>query len=163
MLPRAHVAQRARPLPVAGEAGSGEGVERHPLGARGENALRDADPSVKRLDGPDVEVLAGMARRHDRELFAREVELLAAARAEERDEPERLDRGAEGDDPVRVAEQPEHPAGGVDLDDVPAVDRLHDAVADLAHEDGRHGPASLPRGGGTGRDPWLRRRHERRA
>ena len=38
---------------------------------------------------------------------------------------------------VRVAERAEHPPGGVDLDDVAAVDALLDPVADLADEDGR--------------------------
>ena len=50
---------------------------------------------------------------------------------------ERLDRRAQGDDPVRVAELADEPAGGVDLDDVAAMDALLDPVADLADEDRR--------------------------
>ena len=92
-----------------------------------------------------------------------------AARPEERDQAERLHRRAQVDDPVRVAEQVEEPAGGVDLDDVAAMDALLDAVADLPHEDGRHGPLRRPpsgratrrraagRGHGPGGSPWQGR------
>ena len=117
-----------------------------------------AEPPVHRLDRADVEVLAGVAGRHDRELLGREVELAAAAGAEQGDQPERLDRRAQVDDPVRVADEVEHPPRGVDLDDVPAVDGLDDAVAHLAHEDRRHGPLrrargpALPGGGARRRD-----------
>ena len=48
---------------------------------------------------------------------------------------ERLDRRAEGDDPVGVAEDADELAGGVGLDDVAAMDALLDAVAELADED----------------------------
>ena len=48
---------------------------------------------------------------------------------------ERLDRGAQRDDPVRVAQDPDEPAGGVGFDDVAAVDALLDAVAQEPHQD----------------------------
>ena len=82
----------------------------------------DPEPPVHRLDRADVDVLAGVAGRHDRQLLAREVELAAAAGPEQGDQAERLDRRSQVDDPVGIAEQVEHPPRGVDLDDVPAVD-----------------------------------------
>ena len=95
VLPGAHVAERSRPLAVPGEPRGGQGVQRHPLGAAGQHGLRDADPAVHRLDRPDVEVLAGVARGHHRELLGREVELRAPAGAQQRHQPERLDRRAQ--------------------------------------------------------------------
>ena len=102
-----------------------------------------------------MEVLAGVARGHHRELLGREVELGDAARPQQRHQAERLDRGAQVDQPVRVAQDVEHPPGRVHLHDVAALDRLHHAVAHLAHQDGRHRPARGARcgigaGGSTG-------------
>ncbi len=48
--------------------------------------------------------------------------------------------------PVRIAQEMDHPPSGVDLDDVPAVDRLDRPVADLPHHDRRHGPLRGARG-----------------
>ena len=117
-----------------------------PSDAAREHRLRDPEPPEQRLDRADVDVLAGVAGRHDRQLLAREVELAAAAGPEQGDQAERLHRRSQVHDPVGVAEQVEHPPGGVDLDDVPAVDRLDDPVADLAHDDRRHGPLRVARG-----------------
>ena len=98
-----------------------------------------------------------------------EVERLDAAGLDERDEPERLDRRAQGDEPVGVAELADDPAGGVGLDDVAAVDALLDAVAELADEDRRRPsrPRAAERGSargrwrataGAGTDPRIPRR-----
>ena len=80
---------------------------------------------------------------------------------------EGLDRRAQGDDPVRVAEDADELAAGVGLDDVAAVDALLDAVAQLADEDRGRGAAADRRRGPSfdvdaaprvrsrvGRSPW---------
>ena len=102
-----------------------------------------------------MEVLAGVAAGHDRELRRLELELLDAARFEQRQDPERLRRGPEVDDLFGVAERPDDPSRRVDLDDVAPMGALLDAVSDLAHEHrwrvpprlGRRRPAPLVIGG----------------
>ena len=74
--------------------------------------------------------------------------VLDAAGLDERHEPERLDRRAQRDEPVGVAELADDPAGGVGLDDVAAMDALLDAVAELAGED--RGDGIRPRAAGRG-------------
>src|SRR3974377_1038341 len=83
-----------------------------------------ADAPGGRLERPDVDVLARMARGHDRELIGRQVEFAAAAGPQQGDQPERLDRGAQVDHAVRVADAAEHSPSDVHLHDVAAVDRL---------------------------------------
>ena len=92
---------------------------------------------IEALERTDVEVLARMRARHDRDLGGLEIERLDAAGLDEREDAERLDRRAQRDEPVGIAELADEPAGGVGLDDVAAVDALLDAVADLADEDRR--------------------------
>ncbi len=160
VLPRAHVPDRRWALSVASEPGGRQRIERHALGAAGEERLGDPGTPIDRLHGPDVEVLARVRRGHDRDLRRRQVERLDAARLEEGDEAERLDRRAQGDDPVGVAEDADDPSGAVDLDDVTAMLALGDPAADLADEDRRGGPRRRLRrrpcgrpGGGAGRRP----------
>jgi hypothetical protein len=139
------VADGAGLLAVTGETCGSELVEGHLLGPAGQERLADPDPPVDALEGPDVEVLAGVAAGHDRELGRLELEGLDAAGLDEGDQPERLDARAEVGHVVRIAQPPEHPAVDVDLDDVTPVDALLDPVADLADEDGRcRAPASIP-------------------
>ena len=141
MLAGAHVADRAGLLAVARQAGGGQLVERHALGAAGEERLADAGPAVQPLERPDVEVLARVRAGHDRDLGRLEVERLDAAGLDQRRRrPNGLTQLAEGDEPIRVAEAADEPPVGVDLDDVAAVDALLDAVADLADEDRRDDP-----------------------
>ena len=116
-------------------------VQRRSLGSAGEHRLRHAHPTVQGLERPDVQVLARVARGHHRELLGREVELRDAAGPQQRHQAEWLDRGAQVDQPVRVAQDVEHPSGRVHLHDVAALDRLHHAIAHLAREHGRHRPA----------------------
>ena len=142
VLARAHVADRAGLLAVARESGRGERVERHALGAAGEELLADARAPEDPLERADVQVLARVRAREDRDLGRLEVEGGDAAGLDQRERAERLDRGAEGDDPVGIAEDPDELAAGVGFDDVAAVDALLDAVAELADEDGRHGAAA---------------------
>ena len=144
VLPRAHVADGAGTLAVAGEARVGERVERHPLRAAREQRLRDAGPPHRRLDRPDVGVLARVAARHDRDLGRRKVERLDAPRLEQRDERERLHRRPEVHDGLRVAERAHDGALAVDFDDVSAVPALDDLAATLLDEDRRR--QSRPRG-----------------
>ena len=59
------------------------------------------------------------------------VELLDATGLDERHQPERLDGGSEGHDPVDVADGAQQASGRIDLDDVAAVHALLDAVAYL--------------------------------
>ena len=118
-----------------------------PLGAAGEQRLADAGPAIEALERPDVEVLARVRARHDRDLGRLEVEGLDAAGLDQREQPERLDRRAQGDDPVRVAELADDPAGDVGLDDVAAMDALLDPVADLPDEDRRAPSARATRHG----------------
>ena len=167
MLARAHVPDRAGLLAVAGQAGGGQRVERRALGAAGEQGLAHARPAVDRLERPDVEVLARMRAGHDRDLGRLEVERGDPAGLDEREQPERLDRRAEGDQPVRVAELADDPAVGVGLDDVAAMDALLDPVAQVAGEDRGDDPAArgracrgsprawLGRGTGSGHDRWV--------
>jgi hypothetical protein len=83
-----------------------------------------------------VEILAGVAAGHDRELGLLELEGLDATGLDERGQAEGLDAGSEVDHVLGIADGPEDAAGTVDLDDVTTVDALLDAVADLADEDG---------------------------
>jgi hypothetical protein len=135
-----------RPLTVAREARRGQDVQRRPLGPTSEHRLCHADPAVERLERPDVQVLTGVARGHHRELIGRQVELGDAAGPQQRDQAERLDRRAQVDQAVRVAHEVEHPPGRIHLNDVAALDRLHDAVAHLARQHGRDRPAGGARG-----------------
>ena len=89
-----------------------------------------------------------MGARQDRDLRRLEVEGLDPTGLDQGQHAERLDRRAEGHDPVRVAELANQPAGGVDLDDVSAVDALLDPVADLPDEDRRDRPAAASRTAG---------------
>ena len=124
MLAGAHVPDVARPLAVAGEAGRGQGVERHALDPGLQSSVWDLQAPEQRLERPDVEVLAGVAGRHERELLAGQVELAWPPAASRASSPNGLTARPEVDEPVRVAERAEHPAGGVDLDDVAPVDGL---------------------------------------
>jgi len=144
----------ARPLAVAGEAGCGQRVNGRALRAQPEPGLAHVGPPEHRLERSDVEVLAGVARGHDRDLGRRQLELANPARFEQREDPERLDRGTQVDDVVRVAEGPQHPATGVGLDDVAPVDALLDPAAELPNEHRGGGSTGLggrpgsPRAGG---------------
>ena len=91
MLAGAHVADRPGLLAVAGQPGRGQRVERHALGAAGEERLADAGPAEHALDRPDMEVLAGVRAGHDRDLGRLEVERLDAAGLDQGDDAERLD------------------------------------------------------------------------
>ena len=115
-----------------------------------------AGPPEHPLERPDVEVLAGVARGHERDLRRLELELRDAARLDQREDPERLDGRAQVDDVVRVAEGAEHPSVDVDLDDVAPMDALLDPVADLPdeHRRRRRGAASRR---GVPRRPLLGR------
>ena len=135
VLARAHVAERRRPLPVAGEAGGGQRVERHPLRPAGEHRLRDAGPAVERLDRPDVLVLARVGGGHDRDLGRVErpnASIPPASMSATRPNGLTVDR--------RVTTRsgspttPDDPAGRVDLHDVAPMLALDDPVADLADE-----------------------------
>ena len=161
--PGAHVAQRARPLAVAREARRRQGVER-----RSPPCRRRAPPAGCRCRRYSAWIVRTW--RSSPEWLEAITASSSAVRSnsrwppgpEQRDQAERLDRRAEVDEPVRVAEDVEHPAGGVHLDDVAAVDRLHDAVAHLAHEHGRHGPlrargARSPGGGARAMRPGVGR------
>ena len=79
-------------------------VERGALGPAGEQRLADARAAVQALERPDVEILARVRAGHDRELGRLEVEGLDPAGLDEGQQPERLDRRAQGDDAVGVAE-----------------------------------------------------------
>ena len=70
------MADRAGLLAVARQPRGGQRVERHALGAAGEERLADAGPPVDPLQRPDVEVLAGVRARQDRDLRRLEVERL---------------------------------------------------------------------------------------
>ena len=135
MLARAHVADRARLLAVAGQARRGQRVERHALGAGRDQRLADAGPPVHRLEGPDMEVLARVRARHQRELGRLEVERVDPAGLDQGHDAERLDAAPEVGDAVRVAEAADQGAVDVDLDDVAAMDALLDPAPDLADED----------------------------
>ena len=104
VLARAHVPDRAGLLAVARQACGGERIERHALGAAGEQRLADAHAPVDALEGPDVEVLARVGAGQDRDLRLAEVERLDPAGLDERQHPERLDRRAQRDDSVGIAE-----------------------------------------------------------
>ncbi len=139
MLAGAHVADGAGLLPVTGEAGRRQRVERHALAAAGQEGLADAGPTERALDRPDVEILAAVGAGHDRELGGLQVEGLDATGLDQRHDPERLHGRAQRHDALGVAELADEPAVDVGLDDVAAVDALLDAVAQLAHEDRRLG------------------------
>ena len=148
MLAGAHVPDLAGPLAIAGEPRRGQLVERHALDARRESAWTRPSAGTA-LERPDVEVLAGVAAGHDRDLGRLEVERLDPAGLEQREHAERLDAGPEVDDLIGVAERADHPSVDVDLDDVAPVDALLDPVADLADEHRRHVPARAARRVGT--------------
>ena len=137
MLPGAHVADRTGLLAVAGQPCRGQEVERGAVGPAGEQRLADARAAIQALERPDVEVLARVRAGHDRELGRLEVEGGDPAGLDERQQPERLDRRPERDDPVGVAQLADDPARRVGLHDVAAMDALLDAAAHLAGEDRR--------------------------
>ena len=91
-----------------------------------------------------MEVLAGVAAGHDRELRRLELELLDAAGLEQREQRrtacthDRRLTTCSGSPSART-----HPPGDVDLDDVAPVDALLDPVADLADEHRRRVPRGL--------------------
>ena len=135
-------------LAVAGEPGRRELVEGHLLRAAGQERLADIGPAVQPLDRPDVEVLAGVAAGHDRELWRFELERLDSTGLDERHQSERLDARSEVHEVIRIAETAEHASVDVDLHDVAPVDALLDAVPDLADEDWRsRAPGSRAVGG----------------
>ena len=103
MLPGAHVADRTGLLAVAGQPCGGQGVERHPLAAAGQERLADAGPAEHPLERADVQVLARMRARQDRDL-GRPESKASTPRLDERDRPERLDRRAQRDDAIGIAE-----------------------------------------------------------
>ena len=166
VLPGAHMTDRAGLLAVACQARRRQLVERGALGPAGEERLADARPAIEALERPDVEVLARMRAGQDRDLCGLEVEGGDAARLDEREQPERLDRRAQRDKPVGIAQLADDPAGRVRLDDVTAMDALLDAVAHLSRDDRRHHPAApsrprragLGRNGRSGHDPRIPRR-----
>src|SRR5688572_23080987 len=139
VLAGAHVADRACLLAIPRQAGGGQRIEWHPLVATGQQRLAHAGPPEHALDRADVEVLATVRAGHDGELGGLQIELLEAASLDQRYDTERLDGRAQGHDPVWVAELADEPATDVRFDDVPAVDALLDAVAQLADEDRRLG------------------------
>ena len=147
MLARAHVADRAGLLAVAGQAGGRQRVERHALGRRRRGrvwltpARRYIPWSVRTWRSSPEWELAMIAISAGSSSNASIPP--ASSRATS---AERLDARAEGDDPIRVAEQADDPAGRVDLDDVAPMDALLDAVADLPDEDR-----------GSARGGWARR------
>ena len=71
MLAGAHVAHRPRSFAVARQASRGQRVERRALRSAAQKLLRDAGPAEDRLQRSNVEVLAGMRTRHDRQLGVR--------------------------------------------------------------------------------------------
>ena len=150
MLAGAHVADGTGLLAVTGETGSGQRVERSSLGAAAEVRLAHAGASVQALERSDVEILARMRARHDRDLGRFEIELLLPAGLEKGNDAERLHRRTKGDDPVGIAELVDDPAGGIGLDDVATVDALLDPVPEMAHEDRCRGLPSAGRAGLTG-------------
>ncbi len=124
-------------LAIAGEAGSGEGVQRRPIGTAREGGLADPGPAVDGLECPDVDVLAGMRAGEDGDLVGRQLEGLDAACLEQRDRTERLDGRAQRDEPIGVAQDPDEAAGRIGLDDVAAMDALLDPVPQQADQDRR--------------------------
>ena len=72
---------------------------------------------------------------------------------------ERLDRGAQGHEPVGVAELADEPAVRVGFDDVAAVDALLDPVAHLADEDRGLGPGAAGRARNARLRSWCRGGH----
>ena len=151
MLAGAHVADGPRLLAVAGQPCGRQLIERHAFRAAGEVGLAHVRPAEDALQGSDVEVLARVGAGHDRELDGLEVEGLDPAGLDEGRDAERLDAAAERHEAVRVTERPDHPAPGVDLDDVAAMDALLDSVADLPDEDRRHDPRTRRRSTRRGR------------
>ena len=141
------VPNRAGPLAVACESERGEGVEWGAFRAAGEQRLADARAAEDRLERPHVQVLARVRAGHHGELRRREVEFADAVRLQERHERERLDARPQRDDRLRIAGDPDHRAGRVDLDDMTAMDAFHDLAADVAGQD-RRCPAR--RNGGAG-------------
>ena len=73
----------AGPLAVASQPCRGQRIEWHALAAEAKTRLADARPAEHGLQRPDVEVLAGVAAGHDRELRRLELELLDAAGLEQ--------------------------------------------------------------------------------
>lgn len=90
-----------------------------------------------------------MGAREKGQLWLGEREGVGRTRLDERDEGERLDAGAKGDDELGVAEQELHAPVGPDLHDVAAVAALDDATADLLGEDRRGGTPGPAREGAT--------------
>ena len=83
---------RARRAAVSASSGSPS--------AAGEERLADAGAAVEALERSDVEVLARVRAGHDRDLGRLEIEGLDPAGLDEREQPERLDRRAQGHEPV---------------------------------------------------------------
>ena len=88
---------RARRAAVSASSGM-------PSEPQASSAWLTPDAPEDALERPDVEVLARVRAGQDRDLGRLEVERLDAARLDERQRPERLDRRAQRDDPIRVAE-----------------------------------------------------------
>ncbi len=163
----AHVPDRTGLLAVTGQPGRRQEVERGAVGPAGQQRLADARAAVEALERPDVEVLTRVRAGHDRELGRFEVEGGDPAGLDEGQQTERLDRRAQGDDAVGVAQLPDDSSRRIGLHDVAAVDALLDAAAELAREDRRGDPAlsratrrRTPRPGGgwhggCGHDRWI--------
>ena len=171
-----------RPAGVAAQTGCARGDSRSTCGAsgrrprcraRGATAVRASSgmpsaPQVEqrlahvgtpehRLERPHMLVLARVRAGHDRQLLARQGQLVGRTRLDERDDPERLDGRAHRDDDGRVPDRACDVADGVDLDDVPAMTALDDALTEDLHEHGRwesglrlRGPAPRRSKGGRG-------------
>jgi hypothetical protein len=145
MLARAHVANRTGLLAIACEAGRGQGIERHAFGAGRDQGLAHSRSAVHALEGPNVEVLAGMRAGHQGDLGRLEIEGLDPARLDQGDDAEGLDAAPQVGDPIGIAEPPDQAPVDVGLDHVAAVDALLDATAHLTDEDRGRPP------GGSGR------------
>ena len=128
----------ARPLAVPSQPCGREGVEGRAVGAEGQAGLADTGSAEHRLERADVEVFAEWLDAITAISGASSSKLLEPAGLQERDETERLDRRAEVDEVVRVAEGAEHVARDVE----PRRCR----PAGTLSSDGRSGPAEQGRG-----------------
>ena len=137
MLAGTHVPNRRWPLAVTRKTGSRECVHGHPLDAAGQQGLAHAGPAEDALERADMEILARVRRRHERDLGRAQVEGRLAAGLQQRYQPEWLDRRSERHEMVWIADAADDPALRIHLHDVAAVFALHDPVPDLANEDGR--------------------------
>ena len=128
------MAQRAGSLAVAGEALRGDRIERHAVSAAREDGLRNARAAEQRGERADVDVLARVRARHQREFLWGQVERGDATRLDQCDECEGLGGRPERDGMLGVADDPEDRTRLVHFDDVPAMAALDHVAAEFLDE-----------------------------